>query len=822
MVKYEEIFPFLVTLPMMNIQPTLSACEVRMISFASTCVIVIFFLPTICKSVIGNDELDFAHDVVPVLRKNCVKCHANGNYKGGFSLDTRSAVLKSGNVELKKPAESEIIERVLSEDHDFRMPPDGPKLTEKEVDVLTKWINSDLKWEEGFTFKINTWKAPIAPRRPEIPDGPGNPIDKIIGEYFSDQSIDWPADSSDSVFIRRVMLDLLGVLPATGELQSFLGDSDPHKRTKLVAEILSLEKEYAVHWLTFWNDHLRNDYVGTGFIDGGRKQVTKWLYQSLLDNKPYDQFARELISPSADSDGFIRGIKWRGNVNASQVREVQFAQNISQVFLGENLKCASCHDSFINDWKLTDAYGLAAVIAEKPIEMFRCDVPTGQMAETKFLWPELGSIDPNKSKNERLAQTANLITKPENGRFTRTIVNRLWKRMMGRGLVEPVDIMGNRPWNEDLLDFLAIHLSDNGYDLKKTMALIANSKIYQAKTVSMSTPADEEYTFTGPIARRMTAEQFLDSVHALTGTEPKGNSKVPDLKPKKNATQDAPRGRKAGANGASPSGLASHWIWSRADSSDAKPKEKLTFATNLILDKKAKSAFAIVTCDNEYTLSVNGKRLGGDADWTTVEMIDLTAQLQVGKNQIDIFAKNLGSTPNPASLYVSIFVDKVFQKTVWFDSVYSKPAVKLTNQDLWGSVGSKIMQLEERANNGLRKRSLRAALVISDPLMRSLGRPNREQIVTTRDDQLSTLQALDLSNGEILSELLSTGARRLVASGMDRKKLIDHVFSWGLSRLPSGDERQVVEQIVDEKMTTESIADLLWSIIMLPEFQHVR
>ena len=145
-----------------------------------------------------------------------------------------------------------------------------------------------------------------------------------------------------------------------------------------------------------------------------------------------------------------------------------------------------------------------------------------------------------------------------------------------------------------------------------------------------------------------------------------------------------------------------------------------------------------MTCDNEYTLSVNGKRLGGDADWTTVEMIDLTAQLQVGKNQIDIFCEELGGQPpNPASLYVSIFVDKVFQRTVWFDSVYSKPAVKLTNQDLWGSVGSKIMQLEERATNGLRKRSRRAALVISDPLMRSLGRPNREQIVTTRDDQLS-------------------------------------------------------------------------------------
>ena len=83
-------------------------------------------------------------------------------------------------------------------------------------------------------------------------------------------------------------------------------------------------------------------------VDGyGRRQITTWLYRSLAENKPYNQFVRELINPGQESDGFIRGIKWRGRVNASQVREVQFAQNVSQVFLGANLKCASCHDSFI-------------------------------------------------------------------------------------------------------------------------------------------------------------------------------------------------------------------------------------------------------------------------------------------------------------------------------------------------------------------------------------------------------------------------------------------------------------------------------------------
>ncbi|MCU0753397.1 MAG: DUF1549 domain-containing protein, partial [Akkermansiaceae bacterium] len=116
---------------------------------------------------------------------------------------------------------------------------------------------------------------------------------------------------------------------------------------------------------------------------GGRQPVTAWLYQALLTNKPYDEFARELLAPpDKRSSGFIDGIQWRGSVNASQTREVQFSQSISQTFLGLNMKCASCHDSFVDRWKLADAYGLAAIFAEQPIEMARCDKPTGLMTPT--------------------------------------------------------------------------------------------------------------------------------------------------------------------------------------------------------------------------------------------------------------------------------------------------------------------------------------------------------------------------------------------------------------------------------------------------------
>ena len=97
------------------------------------------------------------------------------------------------------------------------------------------------------------------------------------------------------------------------------------------------------------------------------------------------------------------------------------------------MKCASCHDSFVDSWKLQEAYGLAAIFAEKPLEIARCDKPTGIMAKPAWIFPEIGEVDPAAPKAERLKQLAGLMTHPDNGRFTRTIVNRLWARFLGRG-----------------------------------------------------------------------------------------------------------------------------------------------------------------------------------------------------------------------------------------------------------------------------------------------------------------------------------------------------------------------------------------------------
>jgi hypothetical protein len=358
-----------------------------------------------------------------------------------------------------------------------------------------------------------------------------NQVDRFLAVYFEQHSVKPPAPVSDITFMRRVYLNAWGLLPDEQALNQFATDTSTDKCSKLVDQLLSDRQAYAEHWMTFWNDALRNDFKGTGYIDGGRKSITDWLYNALYEDLPYDQFVTQLVSPTSESEGFVNGIVWRGVTAAAMVPQMQAAQTVSQVFLGVNLKCASCHDSFIDHWKLADSYGMATCFSDDALELVRCEVPQGKTAEAKFLWPEVGAIDATRSKAGRRAQLARLVTSEQNGFFTRAIVNRLWAKFMGRGLVEPLEVIENEPWNPDLLDWLATDLADNGYDLKHTMRLILASQAYRLPAISTDPQSSTPYVFHGPEIRRMGAEQFLDALGCVTGAwqeEPQFEVPKPD------------------------------------------------------------------------------------------------------------------------------------------------------------------------------------------------------------------------------------------------------------------------------------------------------
>lgn len=489
------------------------------------------------QSAAAAAPIDFAHQIVPILRTHCGECHTGDAKKGGFSLNTRAELTIGGEsgpaAVAGKSGASELIARITTADADLQMPPAPLKRVPPEAVALLKaWIDAGLAWEEGFSFKPPAYEPPLRPRQvtePPAIDGRRNSVDRILDTYLASKKLPRPEPIDDATFARRVYLDLTGLLPTPTELDAFLADNgidkrDPSitKRDRLIEKLLADDTAYAEHWLTFWNDLLRNDYAGTGFITGGRTQISRWLYDALVTNKPYDQMARELIAPpTPESAGYANGIKWRGDVSAGQTVEIQFAQSVGQTFLGINLKCASCHDSFIDRWKLDESYGLAAIYATKPLEIHRCDKPIGRQAKASWLFPELGQIDAAAAQPERLKQLASLLTHPENGRFPRTIVNRFWHRLMGRGLVHPTDAMQSEPWNADLLDFLANEFVVHRYSLKQILRRITSSEAYQSRTQPLAAEGDAgEYVYDGPRAKRLTAEQFVDAVHQICGTAP--------------------------------------------------------------------------------------------------------------------------------------------------------------------------------------------------------------------------------------------------------------------------------------------------------------
>ncbi|MGB3588674.1 MAG: DUF1549 domain-containing protein, partial [Tunicatimonas sp.] len=527
-------------------------------------------------------------EVRAIFAHNCYQCHSELKQKGELVLETEAGVMRggeSGEILVKGNAErSEIIRRVkLPRDHEESMPGKGKALSQEEIALISLWIDQGAYWADA-SLKVFP-EAELALSQPKLPKGTdhlAHPVDRLTTAYFEEKGVEFFGVVDDRTFIRRAYLDAIGLLPSPDDVHAFEQDSSPNKRNQLVKELLSDDINYTQHWLSFWNDLLRNDYSGTGFITGGRKQITGWLYESLLTNKPYDKMVKELTNPTEESEGFIKGIQWRGVVNASQRTEMQAAQNISQSLMGVNLKCASCHNSFVSNVTLNQAYGFANIFADSTLEIYRCDKPTGKMSQVSFLYPELGHIEAETVK-EKLKALSEVMVKPENGRLYRTITNRLWDRLMGRGIIVPLDEMDNAPWSADLLDWLAADFINHNYDLKHLLERIMTSQAYQLPSVRYEKAASlmsEEYVFTGPARRRLSAEQFADALsQAIT---PVYYSAAYNPEPDK---------------------LAASWIWTREVEVERdvlpKPgKRHFRYEFNLPSNKSLQAAEALITADH--------------------------------------------------------------------------------------------------------------------------------------------------------------------------------------------------------------------------------
>jgi hypothetical protein len=653
-------------------------------------------------------RVDYQRDIHAIFAAHCLVCHNSEKRSGGLSLGTYDGIVAGGRtgaaIAPGNSGQSLLVRRVLGETLPA-MPLGGDPLSSAEVATLRAWIDEGARATPASPPAKARWDPPLRLTEPRIPSviwaGWTVPLDRFTAAYLTKQGMPRPVPVDSALFARRAYLDIWGLLPAPAEIRAFVENADPNKRGKLVAQLSGDSTRYAENWISWWNDLLRND-EGVAYISeiAGRKSITPWLLAALEGNRPYDQMVRELLNPTtpSDPDGFLIGVNWRGTVSASQTPPLQAAQNAAQIFTGINFKCNSCHDSFISRWKLKDAYALAAYFsAEEKLQLYRCDVAQpGQFATAAYMYPELnrplpstGASSSNISSSnieERRAAIAAIFTDPRNGRLARTLVNRIWEKLMGRGFVEDADDMDGEPWSPEMLDYLASDFVKNGYDIKRLITTIVSSKTYQMRAVARPSGLPPHYTFRGPELRRLSAEQFADAIATVTGD----------------------------------------WHVARP-----RPNPPAPAAAALAATEAAKTAAALATANVAgVVLASDGARVRG------------------------VFS---GA---PQDTQENLTINQVLTRTTAEAATARAAAAAATRAAALASTsGAPPAPPPPPVAPGNYAREWRIA---ASNLTRALGRPIRDQVYTSREEQATTMQAVELVNGETLNHWLWRGAQRML------------------------------------------------------------
>ncbi|WP_417849189.1 DUF1553 domain-containing protein [Thalassoglobus sp.] len=452
-------------------------------------------------------SVDYFKEIRPLLESRCYECHQGGKAQGNLRIDDHASILKGGDSET--PAivpgnidESELIARITSQDEYVVMPPKGNPLTDDEVTLLKRWIKNGAAWPQ---FDIESFE---------------------------------PTPLADNLsFLRRVTLDTVGVTPTEAEIAAFMNDSPETRRANVIDRLLN-DPRWADHWMGYWLDVLAENPNMINPTLNNTGPFRWWLYESLLDNKPADLFVTELIRMEG-SERF-GGPAGFGTASQNDIPMAAKGIIVSSAFLGVEMKCARCHDSPTHVSMQEDLLQLAALLKKKPITLPESSsVPLGRLEQTgrkplievtlepgtqvEPAWPFARYCDESvadslaehpQDSRDRLAA---LITAPQNERFAQVMVNRIWQRLMGRGLVPSLsDWEKNSPSHPDLLRWLGHQFVASGYDMKTISRLILNSHAYQRATDPTLTETSPLYI--SPAPRRLTAEQIVDSVFHATGT----------------------------------------------------------------------------------------------------------------------------------------------------------------------------------------------------------------------------------------------------------------------------------------------------------------
>ncbi|MCE2814834.1 MAG: DUF1553 domain-containing protein [Planctomycetaceae bacterium] len=461
-----------------------------------------------------DDELDqqrqasvglYREKIQPLLAQRCGRCHLDG-LQGGLSLVDLQSMLAGGDsaepaVVPGNPQQSLIIRRVLADDAHERMPPGGQRLSPEEIESLTNWIASGAAWRQ-------------------------EPIDE--------KQIRPSALLDDASFLRKASFDLIGLPPTEQDLDDFLADTRHDKRRRVVDKLLD-DPRWADASMGYWQDVLAENPTLINASLNTTGPFRWFLYDAFCDNKPVDRWVSELVLMRGSvHEGGSAGFGLAGDNDAPQAAK---AQILASAFLGIETQCARCHDSPYHHSTQKDLFSIASMIEQKPLTvprssrvpdaffanktrepLIRVTLDFNKPVEPAWPWPDLFDELPDTHGSTR-EQLATYLTVPQNRRFAKVFVNRLWRRLMGAGIVEPPgDWQSAKASHPELLDWLANELLRSEYDCKAIIRLIATSEAYQRQAIGSNRKSSSERRFfASPDPRRLEAEQIVDALVHCSG-----------------------------------------------------------------------------------------------------------------------------------------------------------------------------------------------------------------------------------------------------------------------------------------------------------------
>ncbi|MEM7230612.1 MAG: DUF1553 domain-containing protein [Planctomycetota bacterium] len=353
-----------------------------------------------------------------------------------------------------------------------------------------------------------------------VEDAVGNSVDRLVNEKLRLLQVPTSALCSDSVFVRRVHLDLTGLLPTIAETKALLNDREGDKRARLIERLLKTDA-YARFWgqkradLLRVNNNLIHNEAALGF--------GAWIVKTVKDNLPLDQFARQILTVTGT-------LKERPETAYFFTTDdtTTLTETTAQLFMGSRVNCAKCHNHPFEAWTQNDYYRIAAVFArlgtdgnpKKSLDSKISNRESGEVHHPSSRrvmkpWPvshhEEGAAAEPAERRERFT---NWLTAKDNPYFARVEVNRMWAELFGRGIVEPVDDFrgSNPPANAELLDWLAKELVESGFDRKHILRLLLNSRAYQRSTETLELNREDASLASHMTPRLLTAEQLHDAL----------------------------------------------------------------------------------------------------------------------------------------------------------------------------------------------------------------------------------------------------------------------------------------------------------------------